>query len=231
MKNDCVAVDTQMRACTRTFISCVLNALTPFFVNASTLDWHDRNVRYLPKCSRYYGRYWFLWSLAQVPHIKKKCYKIYCLIVNIYFWYLDIPVHVFSFLFLAHFSLIPHAFSGLVTRGIWVSTLSSGLSKDTRATSGQIRFEARRSCYLLFSGWKRLALHPPLRVFRSQINLPASNVDFTLAIRCVSMSTLDLSSDWTHKGNNLCSKNKSNKLTKQTEQDRERREDELPLRI
>lgn len=57
------------------------------------------------------------------------------------------------------------------------------------------------------------------------------NVDFTLAIRCVSMSTLDLSSDWTHKGNNLCSKNKSNKLTKQTERDRERKGDRLPLRI
>jgi len=52
----------------------------------------------------------------------KKCYKfIYnSLIVNIYFWYLDIPVYKFPsfFLFLAHFSLIPRMLSGLVTRGI-----------------------------------------------------------------------------------------------------------------
>lgn len=74
------------------------------------------------------------------------------------------------------------------------------MSKDTGATSGQIRFEARRSRVIYYSaGGKGSPPRPPsaLRVFRSQINLPAGerarNAGFTLAIRSFSTRMLDLS--------------------------------------
>lgn len=109
MKNDCAAVGTQ-NACvhTRTFISSALNALTPFFVNATVPDWHDK-----PQCTVFTETFPVLRSLliplivsaGPVTRIKKNVIKFICLIGNIHFWCLDISVSRISFvlsLFISH---------------------------------------------------------------------------------------------------------------------------------
>lgn len=83
----------------------------------------------------------------------------------------DFPLSFFLS-FLAHFSSIPRTLSGLVTRWIWVSTLSSGFVKGHQGDVGTNTFRST-TIVLFIIQWVEKA-RPPLRVFRSQINLPAS---------------------------------------------------------
>lgn len=101
--------DTQTHACT-----LVLSYLARwmhsrhFSLTPLVLDWHDK-----PQCTVFTETFPVLRPLL-IPLIVstgpmtriKKYYKIYCLIANIYFWYLDIPVCEF----LSYFFFVSRTF-------------------------------------------------------------------------------------------------------------------------
>lgn len=197
-------------------------SLTPRF----SIDMTNRNVRYLPKRFRYYSRYWFLLIVSTDPvtRVKKKCYKIYCLIANIYFWVSWYPCTRISFsffLFLAHFSLIPrYAFGISYARNMSIDIIERFCQRTPgRRRDKYVSKHDDRAIYYSVGG---KGSPSPACISIADKPTRERNAGFTLAIRCFSMSTLDLSSGQTHKGNNLCSKNKFNKLRKQKEKERKR---------